>query len=337
MTARPHCVCLHRYRSSITDIKMTVSEPVEEPRRRSSSHTITIQSTQLLDSVKKALHLQQFWGASGNFWQSCWNNLYDLSGRNDFVLSVFGTTLITMSVFWIANAFLIALDVTGKPAFLLRYKIQSDQNCPIVMGIPFTMVAHMLMLRRGGVINGDLPTFQWVLLELIVFVLLLHHPKIYRFIHKRHHEWTAPIGIIGLYAHPVEHILSNLMPPFLGPLLMGSHMATIWMWFCMALLSTTVAHCGYHFPLLPSPEAHDFHHLKFNQNYGVLGVLDRLHGTDNQFRASKAYERHILLLGLIPLKQQFPDSQSKKKELMEPVTSNKARCITSDEVTKLDI
>lgn len=30
----------------------------------------------------------------------------------------------------------------------------------------------------------------------------------------------------------------------------------------MALLSTLNAHCGYHFPFFPSPEAHDFHHQK---------------------------------------------------------------------------
>ena len=33
-------------------------------------------------------------------------------------------------------------------------------------------------------------------------------------------------------------------------------------------------------------QAHDFHHLKFNQCYGVLGILDYLHGTDQQFRFS---------------------------------------------------
>lgn len=54
-------------------------------------------------------------------------------------------------------------------------------------------------------------------------------------------------------------------------------------------------------------------HCRFNQNYGVLGVLDRLHGTDNQFRASKAYARHFLLLGFTPMLQQFPDQPSKSK------------------------
>jgi sterol desaturase/sphingolipid hydroxylase (fatty acid hydroxylase superfamily) len=55
-------------------------------------------------------------------------------------------------------------------------------------------------------------------------------------------------------------------------------------------LSTLNAHSGYHFPLFPSPEAHDFHHLKFTQCYGVLGILDYLHGTDTLFRSNKVTE-----------------------------------------------
>ena len=50
---------------------------------------------------------------------------------------------------------------------------------------------------------------------------------------------------------------------------------------------------------------------RFTQNYGVLGVLDRLHGTDVMFRDSRAYDRHIMLLGFIPLKQTFPDNPKK--------------------------
>ncbi|GFT35923.1 fatty acid hydroxylase domain-containing protein, partial [Nephila pilipes] len=50
----------------------------------------------------------------------------------------------------------------------------------------------------------------------------------------------------------------------------------------------------------------------FNQNFGVLGVLDRLHGTDSLFRNSKVYQRHIMLLSLVPLKQLYPDDPKKK-------------------------
>ena len=61
----------------------------------------------------------------------------------------------------------------------------------------------------------------------------------------------------------------------------------VYLWNLLAILNTLNAHSGYHFPFFPSPEAHDYHHLKFNQCYGVLGILDYLHGTDIQFRESK--------------------------------------------------
>ncbi|MPC27536.1 Fatty acid hydroxylase domain-containing protein 2 [Portunus trituberculatus] len=91
---------------------------------------------------------------------------------------------------------------------------------------------------------------------------------LYKHFHKMHHEWQSPISITAIYAHPLEHALSNMMPVFLGPLLMGSHVATIWLWVSLALLSTLNAHSGYHLPFFPSPEAHDFHHL--NSGPGLI-------------------------------------------------------------------
>lgn len=52
--------------------------------------------------------------------------------------------------------------------------------------------------------------------------------------------------------------------------------------------------------------------IRFNQNYGVLGILDYLHGTDSGFRKSKAFDRHLLLLSLVPLKKLYPDEENGK-------------------------
>lgn len=112
---------------------------------------------------------------------------------------------------------------------------------------------------------------------------------------------------LALYAHPFEHFLSNLFPVFLGPFICGSHVATAWVWYLLALFTTLNTHSGYHFPLMPSPEAHDFHHLKFTNCFGVLGILDYLHGTDTLFRSNKAYQRHIMLLSSTPLRESIPD------------------------------
>ena len=48
-------------------------------------------------------------------------------------------------------------------------------------------------------------------------------------------------------------------------------------------------------------------YYRFNQNYGVMGVLDRLHGTDEAFRRSKSHDRHVVLLGLSSARELYPD------------------------------
>uniref|UniRef100_T1JK58 Fatty acid hydroxylase domain-containing protein n=1 Tax=Strigamia maritima TaxID=126957 RepID=T1JK58_STRMM len=284
-------------------------------------------------------HLQRFWGASGDFWQRQWDKVYYKFDGDEFYIFVIGTTILAFSIYWGVGIIYTIMDITGQPAAIMKYRIQPDKMEPIehkrlikvilhvifnqLLGIPVIVAVYHLMEFRGFNRGIKLPTFQWVLLELVVFVIfeevgfyyfhrLLHHPRVYKRIHKKHHEWISPIAITAIYCHPIEHILSNLLPPLLGPLVMGSHTATYWLWFTVVILSTLNAHSGYHFPFFPSPEAHDFHHLKFNQNYGMLGLLDRLHGTDTMFRSSKAYHRHIMLLSLVPMRQLIPDEPKEK-------------------------
>lgn len=284
-------------------------------------------------------HLQRFWGASGDFWQTLWTKLYLQFQGHDSALFYLGTMLAPMLAFWGTNGLLLLVDVTGRPSFITRYRVQPDKNSPVDQGKlwhaikqvvfnqvfvsgPMVMGIYHLTSWRGEPCSPQLPSFQRGLMELAVCVVveelmfyyshrLFHHPGLYKHFHKQHHEWTAPIGVVSIYAHPVEHVMSNMLPAVLGPLLLGSHLTTTSLWYCMALISTTVSHCGYHLPFLPSPEFHDFHHLKFTQCFGVLGVLDRLHRTDDKFRLTKQYERHTLLTGLTPLTESIPDQPKK--------------------------
>jgi methylsterol monooxygenase len=122
----------------------------------------------------------------------------------------------------------------------------------------------------------------------------VQHSWSYQRIHKIHHEFRAPISIASEYAHPVEFVASNMLPLLAGPLLMGSHMVTVWVWTAIAVATTSNHHCGYALPWLrgpASPRFHDYHHHSFNANFGLLGLLDRVHGTDKGFAQYSAAHR----------------------------------------------
>ena len=92
---------------------------------------------------------------------------------------------------------------------------------------------------------------------------LFHHPLFYKRFHKTHHEWTAPVGVVSVYAHPLEHIVSNSLPLIIGPIIVKSHLSLTWFWYFVAILNTVNSHSGYHMPFMLSSEGHDFHHLKY--------------------------------------------------------------------------
>ena len=50
-----------------------------------------------------------------------------------------GPVLITAVTLFLSNAFLTVLDLTGKPEFLLRYKMQDEKTvpvCKLVLHVP---------------------------------------------------------------------------------------------------------------------------------------------------------------------------------------------------------
>lgn len=241
-----------------------------------------------------------------------------------FAMLVGFTQILHFSTFWCHCILLLIVDFNPelcKPFH--QWKIQPDKNNPLKRGkflhclkvvlfnqffvnIPVACLLYKAMQMNGNGVNiaaETFPSFSTMLAQFVFFIVieeigfyyshrLMHNPTLYQMFHKKHHEWIAPIGMAAIYAHPVEHILCNLTPLVLGPYFLNAHIFTYWLWLTMAVATTINSHCGYHFPFAPSPENHDFHHLAFNVNYGVLGVLDRLHGTDQLYAGTVQHQRN---------------------------------------------
>lgn len=288
--------------------------------------------------VYAVTRLFQYITNTDELWTKAWVKVVvDFFGNDDFNMYFLGTTVYSVFfTYWFFGGMFVLLDITLWPRFLRKYKIQAGANEPIdqkdlmkiirvilinqiFISVPLSYIGYMIKQSRGIKTSLlDVPNFYTVVYQLAICILideigfyyshrLVHHKYLYKWLHKKHHEWTAPIAITALYAHPLEHIFSNVLPVALGPIIANSHLSVAWIWYTLAQLTTLSNHSGYHFPFFQISEFHDFHHLKFVECYGKLGLLDRLHNTDAMFRKTINSSRHRVLFSLKSARERYPD------------------------------
>jgi methylsterol monooxygenase len=191
---------------------------------------------------------------------------------------------------------------------LKQYKIQEDKSIsnaqwwkcfrgvmighfcfelPLMLG--FHPTAQMVGMK---VTEVPLPSWSAILGQTVLFLIFedmfhywahraLHYGNLYKWIHKQHHEYAAPVGLCAEYAHPLE-ILILSMGTFLGPLIytwwtQDFHVFTMLFWSVIRTIQAVDAHSGYDFPwslhnFIPfwsGADHHDFHHQAFVGNYAT--------------------------------------------------------------------
>lgn len=244
---------------------------------------------------------------------SLWAKIVDGYGPRQ--LEFWGTLIVQLVFFWVPALAFTALDYV-VPSFSARHKIQPAPKQPtaaeirhctlIVFRNQLQSVATALLLQIVAEARGEPSRFRitaaipsWsetardfigcVILREIMFYYAhraLHTGRLYRMIHKVHHEFTAPVALTAQYAHPIEHLVANTLPVALPPLILGSHILTMWLFVAFVLVETSTVHSGYDF-FAGIAKSHDAHHEKFNVHFGAYGWMDWLHATDKTKRQRK--------------------------------------------------
>jgi methylsterol monooxygenase len=106
-----------------------------------------------------------------------------------------------------------------------------------------------------------------------------HWGPLYKYVHKIHHQYSAPFGLAAEYASPIEVMclgLGTVGSPILWCCITKDlHILTVYLWIVLRLFQAIDAHSGYEFPwslhhFLPfwaGAEHHDVHHERFIGNY----------------------------------------------------------------------
>ena len=229
---------------------------------------------------------------------------------SEYIFDIFDTYYL----YWFVSLIFTFLDYI-QPKWYMKYKIQKNSKLTwkrikqmiktnlfnqIVVTPIFLLFWYKLLEWRE--LDQIEPTIFTILTHFVVMFLVaeflfyhihyvLHRPYFFKNIHKFHHDESNSISLSSYNQHTIEHLLTGLFTMSAGHLLLGSHIKVFKYWAMGVTLVTIIFHCGVHFPLLFPNEFHDYHHLKYNQCYGVFGLFDYIYGTDKEYRKSKQYKR----------------------------------------------
>ncbi|PSS00922.1 hypothetical protein BD289DRAFT_360481 [Coniella lustricola] len=198
----------------------------------------------------------------------------------------------------LSYAFVFDKKTLQHPKYLRnQMTLEIKQTMGAMPGMSFCTMLMMLLEVRGYTklydTCADAPFGAYTWLQFPFFILFtdfgiywihrwLHHPLIYKRLHKPHHKWIMPTPFASHAFHPLDGFAQSV-PYHVFPLIFPLQKIAFLALFIIVNVWTILIHDGEFVsdnPVINGAACHSIHHLAFNYNYGQYTTLwDRLGGS----------------------------------------------------------
>ncbi|KAI8065437.1 hypothetical protein BC940DRAFT_304080 [Gongronella butleri] len=230
-----------------------------------------------------------------------------------FILVTLGGWFFYLATACFSYCFIFDHDMMKHPKFL-KNQVRLEVTCAVtsIPGFSILTVPWFLGEVNGYSLlyaNAPQTTYEWIyaIASLPAFLFFtdmgiywihrfLHHPLLYKPLHKLHHKWIVPTPFASHAFHPLDGYLQSV------PYHLYAYLVPMYKWsyifmFVFVNVWTVLIHDGnffLHSDFINTTAHHTVHHLYFNYNYGQYFTFwDKLGGSHRRPTAEQ-YDQALM-------------------------------------------